>query len=172
MAELTALVPAFEAAFLGDMADWTLPGKRRQARRYTTSTNGPLPTPEERLWFIFVSLKQHPTPQLHGRVFGRRQSKATPWMHVVWPVLRQTLGIWGEAPCRRVETWRQRLGVEWLLPSGASAASEEVQAAPPAATPLVVRTAPSDPSRAPKTRLNRTLVIAARTSGTCAKTSF
>src|SRR6266850_1938596 len=81
--ELTALVPAFEAAFLGDLGDWTLHGRRRQARRYTTSKNCPLPTPEERLLFILVYLKQHPTPLLHGRLFGMRQSKATPWIHVL-----------------------------------------------------------------------------------------
>jgi hypothetical protein len=34
--EFTALVPPFEAAFLDDMADWTLHGRQRQARRYST----------------------------------------------------------------------------------------------------------------------------------------
>jgi hypothetical protein len=34
--EFRALVPPFEAAFLRYMADWTLHGRRRQARRYTT----------------------------------------------------------------------------------------------------------------------------------------
>jgi len=81
--EFTALVPAFEAAFLGYLVDWTRHGRRRQARRDTTDKNCPLPTPEERLWCILVYLKQHPTPLLHGRVFGMRQSKATPWLHVV-----------------------------------------------------------------------------------------
>jgi hypothetical protein len=172
VAEFTALVPAFEAAFLGYMADWTLHGKRRQARRYTTYTNCPLPTPEERLLFILVYLKQNPTQLLHGRLFGMRQSKATQWIHVLLPVLRNTLRTLGDAPCRSVETLRQRLGVEWPLPSLALAESEEVQAAPPAAAPLFVMMAPSDPSRAPKTRLHRKLAIAARKSGTCSKTSF
>jgi hypothetical protein len=36
MDEFAALVPAFEAAFLGDMAEWTLHGRLRQSRRYTT----------------------------------------------------------------------------------------------------------------------------------------
>jgi hypothetical protein len=81
--EFTALVPAVEAAFLGDLGDWTLHGRRRQARRYTTSKHCPLPTPAERLLFILVYLKQHPTPLLHGRLFGMRQSKATPWIHVL-----------------------------------------------------------------------------------------
>jgi hypothetical protein len=34
--ECAALVPPFEAAFLDYMADWTLHGRQRQARRYTT----------------------------------------------------------------------------------------------------------------------------------------
>jgi hypothetical protein len=96
MDEFAALVPAFEAAFLGDMADWTLHGRRRQARRSTTYQNCPLPTPEDRLWFVLVYLTQHPTPLLHGRVFGMRQSKTTPWMHVLLPVLRNPLRTVGE----------------------------------------------------------------------------
>jgi len=35
--EFAALVPLFETAFLGYMADWTLHGRRRQARRYRPS---------------------------------------------------------------------------------------------------------------------------------------
>jgi hypothetical protein len=46
--EFTVLVPPFEAAFLGYMAEWTLHGQRRQSRRYTTYKNCPLPTPEDR----------------------------------------------------------------------------------------------------------------------------
>jgi hypothetical protein len=34
--EFRALVPAFETAFLGYMAEWTLHGRRRQSRCYTT----------------------------------------------------------------------------------------------------------------------------------------
>ena len=91
---------------------WTLHGRRRQARRYTTDESCPLLTPEDRLLFILVYLKQNPTPLLHGRVFGMRQSKATPWIHVFLPVLRDTLRTLGDAPCRRVEALRARLGVE------------------------------------------------------------
>ena len=47
--EFVALVPTFEAAFLDYMATWTLHGRRRQARRYTTYLTCPLPTPEDRL---------------------------------------------------------------------------------------------------------------------------
>ena len=165
--EFAALVPPFEAAFLDHMALWTLHGRRRQARRYTTYTNCPLPTPEDRLLFILLYLKQHPSHLLHGRLFGMRQSKATQWIHVLLPVLRSALRTLGDAPCRSVEALRQHLGgTEALLPS-ASVPLDAVQAPTPAAAPLFVMMAPNDPSRAPQTRLNRKRVIAARKSGIC-----
>jgi hypothetical protein len=149
------------------MADWTLHGRRRQARRYTTYKNCPLPTPEDRLLFILVYLKQNPTQLLHGRLFGMRQSKATPWMHVRLPVLRNTLRTLGDAPCRHVEALREQLGLACPpVPVDASPA-EAGQALPPTAAPLFVTTGPSDPFRAPTTRLNRTRVIAARKNDTC-----
>jgi Helix-turn-helix of DDE superfamily endonuclease len=169
--EFTALVPAFEVAFLAYMADWTLHGRRRQARRYTTYQNCPLPTPDDRLLFILVYLKQNPTQLLHGRLFGMRQSKATQWIHVLLPVLRNALRTLGDAPCRSVEALREQLGAAGPPLSVDTSPAEEVQAAPPSAPPLFVMTAPSDPSRAPRTRLNRQLTIAARKSGTCSKTS-
>jgi Helix-turn-helix of DDE superfamily endonuclease len=165
--EFQALVPPFEEAFLGYMADWTLHGRRRQARRYTTYKNCPLPTPEDRLLFMLVYLKQNPTQLLHGRLFGMRQSKATQWIHVLLPVLRNTLRTLGDAPCRHVEALREQLGVACLpVPVDASPA-EAIQALPPTAAPLFVTTVPSDPCRAPMMRLNRTRVIAASKNGTC-----
>jgi hypothetical protein len=117
--------------------------------------------------FILVYLKQHPTQLLLGRLFGIRQSKATQWIHVLLPVLRKTLRTLGDAPCGRVEALRTRIGVAVpLLPLEAPPA-EEVRAITPPAAPLFVMMAPSDPPRAPKTRLNRKGVIAARKSGTC-----
>jgi Helix-turn-helix of DDE superfamily endonuclease len=167
MDEFAALVPFFEEAFLGYMAAWTLHGRRRQARRYTTDKNCPLPTPEDRLLFVLVYLKQNPTQLLHGRLFGMRQSKATPWIHVLLPVLRNTLCSLGDAPCRSMEALGARLGVEESSRPLEVSPAEETQAAPSPVAPLFVMTAPSDPSRAPTTRLNRKLAIAARKSGTC-----
>ena len=165
--EFTALVPPFEAAFLDYMADWTLHGRQRQARRYTTYKNCPLPTPEDRLVCILVYLKQNPTQLLHGRLCGMRQSKATPWIHVLLPVWRNTLRTLGDAPSRRVEALHARLGVEVPSSSRDISPVEAGQSAPPPVAPLCVMTAPSDPSRAPTTRLNSKRVIAARRSGTC-----
>jgi Helix-turn-helix of DDE superfamily endonuclease len=164
--EFTALVPPFEAAFLDAMAEWTLHGQRRQARRYTTYKNCPLPTPEDRLLFILVYLKQNPTQILHGRLFGMRQSKATQWIHVLLPVLRTTLRTLGDAPCRSVEALRERLGGTVPLLSLAVSPA----AAAPAAAPLFVMTAPSAPFRAPTIRWNRKRVIAARKRDICSRT--
>jgi hypothetical protein len=54
------LVPAFEAAFQAHMAHWRLDWQPRTARRYTTYTNCPLPTPEDRLLCILAYLKTYP----------------------------------------------------------------------------------------------------------------
>lgn len=167
MDEFAALVPPFEGAFLGYMAAWTLHGRHRQSRRYATYKNCPLPTPEDRLLFILVYLKQNTIQMLHGRLFGMHQSKATQWIHVFLPVLRHTLRTLGDAPCRSVEALRERLGMDIpLLPLAVSPA-EEGRAVPPTAAPLFVMTAPSAPFRAPTIRLNSKRVIAARKSGTC-----
>ena len=91
----------FEAACLNSMADWTLHGRRRQSRRYTTYTHCPRPTPEERLWCLLVYLTQNTIQRLHGRVFGMRQSKATAWLHGLGPVWRHTVRTWEDAPGRR-----------------------------------------------------------------------
>jgi hypothetical protein len=131
--EFTALVPPFEAVFLGYMADWTMEGRRRRARRYTTYQNCPLPTPEDRLLFILVYLKQNPTQLLQGRVFGMRQSKATPWIHVLRPVLRITLRALGDAPCRRMEALGECLGME--LPHWPQEPSPVVEEGQPATPP-------------------------------------
>jgi Helix-turn-helix of DDE superfamily endonuclease len=165
--EFAALVPSFEAAFLDSMAAWTLHGRRRQSRRYTTYRNSPLPTPEDRLLFILVYLKQHTIHLLHGRLFGMRQSKATQWLHVLLPVLRTTLRSLGDAPCRSVEALRQYLGEECPPVSLALARSETVPAATSDAIPLFVMTAPNGPSRAPTIRRNRKRAIAGRKSGIC-----
>jgi hypothetical protein len=164
--ECAALGSPFEAAFLGDRAAWTLQGRRRPARRYTTDKHCPLPTPEDRRLVVLVDLKQKPPPLLHGGLCAMRPSKATPGMHVLLPGLRNTVRTVGDAPCRHVEARRAQWGrAEPLSPAEVSRA-EEGQAAPPAAVPRFVMTVPRAPSRAPRTRLNRKLAIAASTSGT------
>src|SRR5713101_5776888 len=69
--EFQQLVPPFEAAFHARMAAWRMGGKPRTARRFTVDKNCPLPTPEDRLLFILVSLKTYALQVVQGRLFGR-----------------------------------------------------------------------------------------------------
>lgn len=171
VAEFRELVPPFEAAFQAHMAAWRLDGRPRTARRYTTYTNCPLPTPEDRLLFILVYLKTYPLQVVQGRLFGMGQSKAHQWIQVLLVVLRATLRTLGDAPTRSVQELAQRLGVAeakaaaLVMPTaGPSTPTDPPAAMPAPASPLLATTGPSGASRAPRIRLSKRAVIAARKS--------
>jgi hypothetical protein len=170
--EFRELVFPFEAAFQVHMAEWRLDGRPRTARRYTTYTNCPLPTPEDRLLFILVYLKTYPLQVVQGRLFGMGQSKAHQWIHVLLVVLRATLRGLGDAPTRSVQELAQRLGV-----AEADAAVVVPPLVPPfdpptavpalePTSPLSAMMGPSGASSAPRIRLSKRAVIAARKSTT------
>src|SRR5262249_1097362 len=81
--EFQQLVSPFETAFHARMAAWRMDGKPRTTRRFTVYHNCPLPTPEDRLLFILVSLKTSALQVVQGRLFGTGQSKAHRWMEAV-----------------------------------------------------------------------------------------
>jgi hypothetical protein len=89
--EFQQVVPAFEEAFQQRMKDWCLDGKKRLGRGYITYANCPLPTPEDRLLFILVYLKNNSLQVLHGELFGMPQNKANQWIHTLLPVLQTAL---------------------------------------------------------------------------------
>ena len=98
--EFQLLVPPFEAAFQAHMREWRLDGKPRTARRFSVYQNCPLPTPEDRLFFILTYLKTYALQVVQGRLFGMRQSKANQWIHVLLPALLAALRTLGDAPAR------------------------------------------------------------------------
>jgi hypothetical protein len=166
--EVQLLVPPFEAAFQAHMAAWRLDGKPRTARQFAVYKNCPLPTPEDRLFFILTYLKTYSLQVIQGRLFGMRQSKANQWIHVLLPVLLAALRSLGDAPARSLTALAQRLGVSEADAATAVAAVEEeptpvatVPAAAPA-SPLLPMTGRNDGLSAPRTLLNRKRVIAAR----------
>ena len=67
---LPQLVPPFEAAFQAPMAVWRLDGSPRTARQFSVYKNCPLPTPEDRLFFILTYLKTYALQVVQGRLFG------------------------------------------------------------------------------------------------------
>ncbi len=151
--EFALVVPLFEQAFQDHMSTWRLDGKPRTKRAYTTYKNCPLPTPEDRLLFVLVYLKTNPLQVAHGLMFGLPQGKTNQWIHLLLPLLRQTLRSSGHAPARTLEALAERLGF---------AESELSQAT----APLFATMEPSEGSAAPKMLLNRKAAIAARKNAT------
>jgi hypothetical protein len=165
--EFRQLVPPFEGAFQTHMAEWRLDGLPRTARRYTTYQNCPLPTPEDRLLFILVYLKTYPLQVVQGRLFGMGQSKAHQWIHILLVVLQATLRALGDAPTRSVTDLAQRIGVAEA--NAAAVAVPPPTSTPPAAapaSPLLGTMGPNGASGAPRTRLSRRAIIAARKNAT------
>jgi hypothetical protein len=169
--EFLELSPPFEAAFQAHMAAWRLDGRPRTARRYTTYTNCPLPTPEDRLLFILVYLKTYPLQVVQGRLFGMGQSKAHQWIHVILVVLQATLRRLGDAPTRSVQALAQRLGVAEADAAAVVVPPLVPPSDPPTAapaleptSPLLATMGPNGASSAPRIRLSKRAVIAARKS--------
>src|SRR5262245_13608900 len=86
-------------------------GNPRTARQFRVYKNCPLPTPEDRLFFILTYLKTYALQVLHGRLFGMGQSKAHQWIDVLLPVLLTALRTLGAAPARSLTALAQRVGV-------------------------------------------------------------
>jgi hypothetical protein len=175
--EFQQLVPPFEAAFQAWMAAWRMDGKPRTARRFTVYKNCPLPTPEDRLFFILTYLKTYALQVVQGRLFGMVQSKANRWIHVLLPALLAALRTLGDAPARSLTALAQRLGVSEtdaasvIAPLAEESASVgHVSAAAPA-SPLLLMTGPNGASSAPRTLRNRRSVIAGRKRITPSKMS-
>jgi hypothetical protein len=175
--EFHQLVPSFEAAFQAHMAAWRLDGQPRTARRFSVYKNCPLPTPEDRLFFLLTYLKTYSLQVVQGRLFGMGQSKAHQWIHALLPVLLAALRTLGDAPARSVAALAQRLGVSDADAATVVGSLEEEPApvvvapvtAPP--SPLLPMTGRNGASSAPKTLLNRPRVIAARKETTRSKMS-
>ena len=170
LGEFRRLLPPFEAAFQAHMAQWRFDGQPRTARRYTTYRNCPLPTAEDRLLFILAYLKTYALQVVQGRLFGMDQSKANQWIHALLVALRATLHALGDAPSRSLQALAQRLGVSEVEATAlvVPTAKASSPVAPPAAapSPLLATMGRNGASRAPRTRLSKRAVIAARKNAT------
>src|SRR5712691_5470651 len=175
--EFPQLVPSFETAYHARMAAWCMEGKLRTARRFPVDENCPLPTPEDRRFFLLTSLKTSALQVVHGRVFGMVQGKAKQWIHVLLPARLAARRTLGEAPARSLPAHAQRLGVSEAEAATVVVPLEEAPApvvtgpAAAPASPLLPMTGRNDASSAPKTLLNKPTVIAGRKRTTPSKTS-
>lgn len=162
--EFEQLIPPFEKAFQAHMALWRLDGKPRTARQFSVYKNCPLPTPQDRLFFLLTYLKTYSLQVVQGRLFGMGQSKANQWLHVLLPALQTALCSLGDTPARSLAALAKGLGVSES--DAATVATPLAEAPEPVAgtplAPLLPMTAPRGALSAPKTLLNRPSVIAAR----------
>src|SRR5512132_3776172 len=139
--EFQQLVPPFEAAFQAHMTTWRLDGKPRTARQFSVYKNCPLPTPEDRRFFLLTYLKTYALQVVQGRLFGMGQSKANQWIHVLLPALLAALHTLGDAPTRSLTALPQRLGVTHA-DAASIVGSVEEQPAPVVALPVATPDSP------------------------------
>ena len=160
--EFEQLIEPFEEAFQAHMALWRLDGKPRTSRQFSVYKNCPLPTPHDRLFFLLTYLKTYSLQVVQGRLFGMSQGKANQWIHVLLPALQVALRALGDTLARSLTVLAERLGVTLAEASTAVATLAAESPEPVATLPLLPMTAPSGASCAPRTLLNRPVVIAAR----------
>jgi len=151
--EFEQLAEPFETAFVRHMQNWTMEGLPRTGRRYSQYACCPLPTPQDRLLFILSYLKLAPLQVAHAALFDMTQSNANKWIHVLLPVLHQTLQDLRDLPARHLQQLAERLA---QLSSAVSSES----------APFFITMAPSDQSRVPRIPMSKKRIIAARKSGT------
>jgi hypothetical protein len=101
--EFDALLPPFTKSFYEHMAKYTLRGKERQQRAYVDYKNSPLPTIEEKLFFILVYLKTYPLQEVQAAMFGMNQPQAHAWIHCVQTILQKALVALCAMPARTLE---------------------------------------------------------------------
>jgi hypothetical protein len=64
---------------------------RNNRRRFTLHKNSPLPSVEDRLFFILVYLKNNPTQEYHAAGFNMDQKHCNSFIHVLYHIPEQCL---------------------------------------------------------------------------------
>ncbi len=100
---IPSVVIFFRVRFQAYVARFTLGGKPRQNRTYSTYKNSTFPTMEDTLLFILTSMKTYPIQQAQAQLFGIQQSQANQWIHLLLPLVKQALADCGEQPARKNE---------------------------------------------------------------------
>ncbi len=100
--EFDALLPHFGRCYYEWMKTHCLDRKPRGKRKHSDYKNSPLPTMEDKLFFILHYLKTNNLQTVQGALFGMSQPKANVWIHCLHSVLNQTLAELGELPARQM----------------------------------------------------------------------
>lgn len=99
--EFERLLPVFQEklATLAPPPERTKSGQIRK-RRAGAGPKEKLRTVEDKLLFILVYQKTYPLQTMHGLQFGLSQSRTNYWIHLLLPILQQTLAGMGMSPER------------------------------------------------------------------------
>jgi hypothetical protein len=181
--EFQQILPVFDEMFCERMKYSRLDGKLRVGREYRTYVNCPLPTPEDRLLFILVYMKNNPLQVLQGELFGMPQNKANQWIHTLLPVLQLTMRKLGDTPARSVLELAKLIDQRVLTDESSSSpdaccnehdmsvsssdvCGEGIEQMKPAneSPPLFAMMGQKDVSSALKTKMNRKTIIVERRS--------
>jgi len=100
--EFDALLPLFGRCYREWMKTHCLDGKPRVKRKHVDYKNSPLPTMEDKLFFILHYLKTNNLQAVQGALFGMSQPKANVWIHCLHPILNRALAELGELPARQM----------------------------------------------------------------------
>ena len=105
-AEFRNLVRPFDRAFVQRRKMYSITGKRRRLPASRVRLSKPtkvLPTREERLLFILLSLKTDAIQQHLALTFGLKQTTVSKWQRFLEPVLDKTLRRLGHRPARTLD---------------------------------------------------------------------
>ena len=100
--EFEALLPHFSECFYERMETYCISGKLRGNRKYVDYHNSPLPTIEDKLFFILTCIKTNNLQSVQGALFGISQPKANTWIHCLHPALNQALEHLNALPARDI----------------------------------------------------------------------
>lgn len=104
--EFDVFLPFFADAWDQAMEERTITGAYRWSRRHTSYRHSPLPSAADKLFFILVYLRQAPTQELHGALFGLSQSNTNKWIHALYPVMYHALAAQSLIPAHTADELR------------------------------------------------------------------
>lgn len=108
VAEFEDLLPAFEKTYLKKYpVKKTKAGKDRK-RKAGAGRKSSLDHIEQKLLFALVYQKSYPLQSIMGELFGMGQSQANEWIHVLLPILKQTLDDLGVMPERDPKKFKSK----------------------------------------------------------------
>lgn len=96
--EFCSFLPYFSKCFMEYVQNWTLEGKRRKKRKYTSYKNSAFESVEDMLPFILMDLRKASTQDVHGALFEMSQPNANKWIHRTWTDIKPcVVSTWGVA---------------------------------------------------------------------------